>query len=525
MVKNSQAASPVISTRISTGSGVFSEVRTQVDNRLNHRVSAPNRIPHLIAAGRASVPTASISNPLAASVAEYSPQPGDRLARQMHLDVQNTPASKVDNVADAIQRYLGIRPRREPTADPLDEASVARHPQQLNQSASRWAEARYYQFGANGLERYQFQPEYRAWGGGLEIDIAGEGQADISAPAHRSPISVAGGISEQTAADPDLVFAAQKTMSAIEEGRPQPADWLKVGPSPVTEDPAAFIQAAQRTLTAIEAGQPKEMDWVRLGPRLMTEDPRDAAQAAQRTLGRLRDMLEGAGEVDVAAYNRAISQEHSPVAAFGTALNLLDDMLDDTIDVSVGDDNRALNPANSPSYEHKTALGILNDRLDIKVKVDVGDRNMAVNPATSPVQAYSTAMDIMREALGEERATWAVGAFNMAQNPSYAPSEAFRTAVARAKEGVEKIGPPPVRVGAPNQSEDILASPDKAWITATVVGKGLEGENYRDEDRDGLARPYRPRSLDEAYLRAIRIMQELEVGVLKPLTGALDSRA
>lgn len=305
MIKYSQVPSPVISPRISTGNDLFSQARAQIGNRLEHAVSVPDRVPRLIAAGQAS-----ISNPLVASVSEYSPQPGNRLARQMHLDVQNTPGSKVDNVVDAIQRYLDIRPRREPTADPLDEASVARHPQQLNQPAARWAKARYYQFEANGLERYQFQPKFRAWGGRLELNIANQGQADISAPAHRSPLSGAGGLPSRAA------------------------------------EPEAF-----------------------------------------------------------------------------------------------------------------------------------------------------------------------------------APSEAFRTAVARAKEGFEKIVSPPVKVGAPNQSEDILASPNKAWSTSTVIDKALEGENYRDEDKERLAKPYRSRGLDEACLRVIRIMRELEVGVLKPLTGVLDGRA
>ena len=416
MVKNSQAASQVISPQISTTQTVFSRVKSNVSQRLNKSVSAPNSIPHIIAAGRASVPRAGISNPLVASVSGYSPLPGSRPANHMRLDVQNIPAPKVDSVADAIQRYLGISPRNEPTADPLDEATVARHPQQLLQAADRWADARYYQFSANGLERYQFQSDFRAWGGGLELNIENRGQADISAPAHRSPLAVRGPASE--GADPDLVFAAQRTMADLAERRSEPVEWLKAG-APINQDDPYFdpAYAAQNAMADILARQGEPIEWTSVGAPIFQQSAYfDPAYAAQNAMGRIRDLMADIGEVVVGS----------------------------------------------------------------------GDR---------------------------------------AGNPAYAPGEAFKTAMARTRQSLEDIGPPPVKVGAPLSTEDVLASPNKAWATTTNVNKGLEAEHLREEDKSGLARYYRPRGLDQAYLRAIRIMEEMEVGVMRPAIGAVDSRS
>ena len=376
MVKNSQAASPVISPQISTASTVFSKVKTKVNQRLDKAVSGFNTMPHIIAAGRASTPRADISNPLVASVAEYSPLSGSRPANHMRLDVQNTPASKVDNVADAIQRYLGVSPRREPTADPLDEATVARHPQQLTQSADRWADARYYQFSANGLESYQFQPEFRAWGGGLKLNIAGQGQTDISAPAHRSPLGVEGlGNGE---AEAEVVFAAQKAMASIKERQGEPVELAKVG-APIYDQDPYF----------------------------------SPAYAAQNAMGRIRSMME--------------------------------------------------------------------------------------NPYTIVVESGG-------------------------QPQNYGPTQAFQTAMANSQQALEKKVPSVLKVGAPLSTEDALASPSKAWATATNVNKGLEAARFYSGDDSDLARFYRPRGMDEAYHRAIRIMEEMEVGVMRPVVNTLSSR-
>lgn len=294
----------------------------------------------------------------------------------LHLDVQNTPGAKVDKVADAIQRYLGIKPRREPTADPLDEDSIARHPQQLNEAAGRWAQARYYQFAANGLERYQFQPEFRAWGGGLNLNIENEGQADVSAPAYGSPLAAGGRPASEV--NTDLVFAAQKAVGAMKEMKSVPVERETVGP------PLYFSAS----------------------------DPYfDPAYAAQNAVGYLREAMKNTGQVMIGK-----------------------------------------------------------------------------------------------------------------GSPANVPSDAFLEAVEDSRQTMEKLGPPPVKVGAPNPVDDELLDPDRAWITATVVGKGLEGEDYREEDKDGLARPYRPRSLDEAYRRVFRILDELEVGVLRPAHNSLSGK-
>ncbi len=294
MVKDPQSISPVISSRILNTQLLGQIVKNAAEARLFNRVRKPNSSPNIITQGRMTKPRATISNDLVAAIAAYSPAPGRNPARAMRLDIQNTPGSKVDKVTDAIQRYLNIRPRREPTADPLDEASIARHPQQIVQSSGRWNDARYYKLAKNGLETYQFQPGHRTWAGQLELKLENAGQANIAASASRSPLTIPSTLGQYVTHDP--AYAAQSAMGEIKEllNRPsRPA--VTVGPPIITDnpyfDPAFAGQNAMRKLR--QTLSPSGREGLKVGPVNMTDDPaNDPSFAGQKAMGEIRDALE-----------------------------------------------------------------------------------------------------------------------------------------------------------------------------------------------------------------------------------------
>ncbi len=125
ITKEPQGASPVTSPRTSAPGNVFSGVKTAAIDRLQFTVQNHNGIPNSIAMGRAVKPRASVSNEMAAKALDFEPRPGRQPRQGMHLQVHNAPGprERVDTVADAIQRYLNIKPRREATSDPKAEDS------------------------------------------------------------------------------------------------------------------------------------------------------------------------------------------------------------------------------------------------------------------------------------------------------------------------------------------------------------------------------------------------------------------
>ncbi len=319
-------------------------------------------------------PRATISNDLVAAIAAYSPAPGRNPARAMRLDIQNTPGSKVDKVTDAIQRYLNIRPRREPTADPLDEASIARHPQQIVQSSGRWNDARYYKLAKNGLETYQFQPGHRTWAGWLELKLENAGQANIAASASRSPLTIPSTLGQYVTHDP--AYAAQSAMGEIKEllNRPsRPA--VTVGPPIITDnpyfDPAFAGQNAMRKLR--QTLSPSGREGLKVGPVNMTDDPaNDPSFAGQNAMGEISSVM------------------NAPRREFH----------------DVGPGNFSDDPANDPSFAGQKAMGEIRDALEAPIKepLKVGPVNMSENQYTDPAFAGENAMRDLRANM--EKRNW-----------------------------------------------------------------------------------------------------------------------
>jgi hypothetical protein len=213
---------------------------------------------------------AHVQNPLVAEVRSFQPGFAARPLRQNHLNVRNAPGSRHDAVVRALQRYLDVKPRRQPSADPRDEASVARHPQGLLEAGSRWAQDVFYQFTDNGATNYQLRPDYRLWGGTLELELKGAGRTSVSAPATGA--------------------------GAEASGAAAPAEAGKFGYDPANA--AQETQARMNEILAARQGASREA--VKVGPPTMNDNPYfDPAFAAQNAIKKMR--------ADLAGENRAAS--------------------------------------------------------------------------------------------------------------------------------------------------------------------------------------------------------------------------
>ncbi|MDR2934890.1 MAG: hypothetical protein LBV70_03280 [Candidatus Adiutrix sp.] len=204
-----------------------------------------------------AVPGVHVQNPLVAEVRSFRSGPGARPPRLNVLNVRNDPGPQYDAVIRALQRYFNVRPRRQPTADPRDEASVARHPQGLLQAGARWSQDMFYQFTDNGAATYQLRPDYRIWGGTLDMALNGSGWTTVSAPAAAAP-----GMAADDSGHYDPANAAQEALARINEilaahdGSRREA--VRVGPPALADnpyfDPAFAAQNAFRKMQADLAG-------------------------------------------------------------------------------------------------------------------------------------------------------------------------------------------------------------------------------------------------------------------------------
>ena len=393
-MNDAQPASPVTSPGTSTTAGVFSQVRTATDDRLNRTVSGFNRLPNVIASGRAAVPQAVISNDMVAAIEAYSPKPGRQMARSMNLDVQNTPPPQVDSVIDAIQRYLDIKPRREPTADPKAEASVARHPQQIIESGQRWDDASRYQFASNGVEMHQFRPEYHAWAGSLDLTVENEGSADIYAPPTRSPMSGASGttstLGENVVYDP--VNAAQATMGQMLEVRAPSREYLTSGAPMLSEDPyfdptCAAQNAAARLRAAIDVPAEEPLT---VGPSFGIQDPVDAARSAMSRMAEVeaptpRFFTFGAPAQSENPYFNPAEAARNAAVKLSTLLNSPEEEL-----LTVGPSNVTDDPEKDPVHIAENIVAENTEKLEQASlpRYTVGAPNMVDNVQDQPQQAW-----------------------------------------------------------------------------------------------------------------------------------------
>ena len=268
MTTRPEAVSPVTSPRTSTLTTVFSVVRTAARNRLDHTIPSQahhNRLPNIIAQGPAAVPRAYVQNPLVAEVRSFEPGPGLQLARRNVLNVRSEPGHKYDGVTDALQRYFNVEPRREPSADPRDEASVVRHPQGIIQSSARWTQDMFYQFADNGAANYQIRPDYRIWGGRLELELTDTGQTTVFASETSAPRPAA--IRSLHYYDP--ANAAQEAFRRIQAILADSGSTGLLYPLKILYDPANAAQSAFRKIQAdLDRAQQIRDTFFRPGPAL-----------------------------------------------------------------------------------------------------------------------------------------------------------------------------------------------------------------------------------------------------------------
>lgn len=298
--RSPQGVSPVIARNTLAPGNVFSGVKGAALDRLQFTVENHNSLPNTIAQGRATAPIATASNDMAARVTDFDPKPGRQPRMGMHMQVHSAPGSQVDNVIDAIQRYLNISPRREPSSDPKAEDSIARHPQQIIQGAARWAETDQYQFSINGARSVQYQPEMHRWGGSLSADVVEPGLTGIAAPATREPQP---GRRRNTRNEFNHVFAAQTAMRDLRQRLDKPdVEIISVGAGgysdrPYNDPETAYANAINRT--AENMAQPDILPIVTVGKGGYSDQPGNQPTVAlQASIDRThRNLMNGGAAI------------------------------------------------------------------------------------------------------------------------------------------------------------------------------------------------------------------------------------
>ncbi|MDR1083789.1 MAG: hypothetical protein LBP22_02775 [Deltaproteobacteria bacterium] len=142
---------------------------------------APNVVAQILRSG-APKPHATVSNAMVAAVDQYTPPPGRNMAHYLAMDVDKA-GNGSTSVADALQRYLDIQPRREAEADPRNTAANDAYPTLVMDEDTAWSEVLPYQFSVNGISQQQSQPVFFALGGSVRARVTGEGVSTITTPA------------------------------------------------------------------------------------------------------------------------------------------------------------------------------------------------------------------------------------------------------------------------------------------------------------------------------------------------------
>ncbi|MDR1487328.1 MAG: hypothetical protein LBT62_04975 [Deltaproteobacteria bacterium] len=141
----------------------------------------PNVASSIIASGSPK-PHATVSNAMVAMVDSYTPRPGRNLAHYLAIDVDKA-GNDHTSVADALQRYLNVRPTRKPSGDPKDIASNDSYPTLIIDEAQEWTDPMPYKFSVNGVIQNQNQPTFFTLGGSIRIRVTSPGVTTITTPA------------------------------------------------------------------------------------------------------------------------------------------------------------------------------------------------------------------------------------------------------------------------------------------------------------------------------------------------------
>jgi hypothetical protein len=141
----------------------------------------PNIAASIISSGSPK-PHATVSNQMVARVDSYTPRPGRNLAHYLAIDVEKA-GNDSTSVADALQRYLNVRPTRKPSGDIRDVASNDSYPTLIIDEAQAWKDPLPYKFSVNGVVQRQSQPSFFGLGGSIRVRISGSGVSTVSTPA------------------------------------------------------------------------------------------------------------------------------------------------------------------------------------------------------------------------------------------------------------------------------------------------------------------------------------------------------
>jgi hypothetical protein len=136
------------------------------------------------------------------------------MAHYLTMDVDkagNGPAS----IADALQRYLDVNPRREVEADPRDMAATDAYPTLVIDEDQAWAESMPYRFSLNGVQSQQTQPVFFTLGGSVRARVEGVGVTTLSTPATEPDDSIPVGPSATRSMYYPPEAAAQLAMTRI----------------------------------------------------------------------------------------------------------------------------------------------------------------------------------------------------------------------------------------------------------------------------------------------------------------------
>jgi hypothetical protein len=188
---------------------------------------------------------------MVAMVDSYSPRPGRNLGHYLAIDVEKA-GNDSTSIADALQRYLNVRPNRKPGGDPKDVASNDSFPTLTLDEALAWNDPLPYKFSVNGIVQRQAQSSFYGLGGSIMVRITGAGVTTIATPATEGAPALAVGPIPAGAYYPPEV-AAQLAMRRLTDMFDTSHDYqpLPIGPN-LTKGPTETLGAIATSLAAMK---------------------------------------------------------------------------------------------------------------------------------------------------------------------------------------------------------------------------------------------------------------------------------